>query len=99
MAIDGTYKGVAKSMMGSADCELTLKEEAGGALSGSASMMGVTAALQNGTVDGNAFACEVEGDGPLGHMTLKVKGKVDGDRITGTIAAARMKARFEGTRA
>jgi hypothetical protein len=99
MAIDGTYKGTAKSMMGSADCEITLKEGAGGTLSGTASAMGINASIQNGTVSGNDFTCEVEGDGPLGHMTLTIAGTVEGDRISGTIAAGRMKAKFEGTRA
>lgn len=83
--------------MGSTDCELTLNT-AGDVLTGSASAMGVTSTIQDGSVDGNAFSFTTEGDGPLGHMRLDISGVVDGDHITGTIALGRIKAAFEGTR-
>lgn len=97
MAIDGTYKGKAKSPFGSTDCTLTLKAN-GATLSGHASAMGIEAGIKNGTVDGSSFSCQVEGDGPLGHMTLDIQGTVDGDKITGTVKAGRMQAKFEGAR-
>ena len=97
MAIDGTYQGVAKSMMGSADCTIELKTD-GATLSGKASMMGIESEIQNGTATDDSFDCQVEGDGPLGHMVLDIKGKVNGDTIKGTIKTGRIKARFEGKR-
>ena len=98
MAIDGTYKGTAKAFLGSADFELRL-ETSGTALSGTASVMGIEAELQNGKVDGDSFSFQAEGDSPLGHMVLDVKGTVSGDRITGAAKAGGMSAKLEGARA
>jgi hypothetical protein len=98
MAIDGTYKGTARAMLGSADFELTLETD-GAALTGSASVMGIVAELQNGKADGNSFTCQAEGDGPIGHMVLDISGTVDGDRIFGEAKAGVMTARLEGSRA
>ena len=97
MAIDGTYQGKASSPFGSTDCTLTLMA-VGATLTGHASAMGIESAIQDGTVDGNSFTCTVEGNGPLGHMVLAIEGTVEGDKITGTVKAERMAARFEGAR-
>jgi hypothetical protein len=97
MAIDGTYQGKASSPFGSTDCTLTLKAN-GATLTGHASAMGIESDVKNGTVNGDSFACQVEGTGPLGHMVLDIQGVVEGDKISGTVKAGRMKARFEGAR-
>ena len=97
MAIDGTYQGKISTLMGSTDCMLTLKAD-GTKLSGHANAMGIESDVKEGTVDGNSFAFKVEGNGPLGHMVLDIQGVVEGDKISGTAKAGRMKARFEGTR-
>ena len=98
MAIDGTYRGKAKSAFGGAtECELTLKAN-GAVLTGRASAMGIESEIKGGKVDGNSFSGQVEGDGPLGHMTLDIQGTVDGDAITGTVKAGRITAKFEGAR-
>ena len=97
MSIDGTYQGKASSPFGSTDCTLTLKAD-GTKLTGHASAMGIESEVKNGTINGNAFSFQAEGTGPLGHMVLDIEGTVDGDRITGTVKAGRMKARFEGAR-
>lgn len=97
MAVDGTYKCAAKSMLGSADCEITLVTD-GTTLTGSASTMGIAAELQNGRADGNSFTCQAEGDGPIGHMVLNISGTVDGNRIVGEVKAGRITAKLEGVR-
>lgn len=97
MAIDGTYKGLATSPLATAKCDLTLKAE-GNVLTGSASAMGVTAEIKNGTVEGDSFACVVEGTGPLGYMSLDIRGTVSGDIAKGTIQVGRIVSVFEGKR-
>lgn len=97
MPIDGTYQGKVTSLLGSTDCTLTLKAD-GTKLTGSASAMGIESEIENGTVDGNSFACQVEGDGPLGHMVLEIRGVAKDDGISGTVKSGRMKARFKGAR-
>ena len=98
MAIDGTYQGKMAAGLGSTDCTLTLKTN-GSELTGHASAMGVESEVKNGKVDGDSFSFQVEGDGPLGHVTLDIQGVVEGDAISGTAKIGRMTARFEGTRA
>jgi hypothetical protein len=97
MAIDGTYRGTAQSPLGSAECTLTLKAN-GTRLTGRASALGIESELKNGTVKGNSFACQAEGDGPIGHMVLAIRGVVEGDKVSGTVKAGLVSARFEGTR-
>lgn len=97
MAIDGTYKGTARALFGSADFELRF-ETSGTALFGTASVMGIEAELQNGKVNGDSFSFQAEGDSPLGHMVLNVTGSVTGDRITGAAKAGGMSAKLEGAR-
>ena len=98
MAIDGTFQGKITSAFGATDCTLTLAT-AGGMLTGRASAMGIESEIRDASLDGNSFTFTVEGNGPLGHMVLAIQGAVDGDTISGTVNAGRMKARFEGTRA
>lgn len=97
MAIDGTYQGKVTSPLGSTECTLTLKAD-GSRLTGHASAMGIESELKDGTVDGDSFSCQVEGNGPLGHMILDIQGVAEGDGISGTVKFGRMKARFKGAR-
>jgi hypothetical protein len=97
MAIDGTYKGTAKSMMGSADFEITIKTD-GSTVTGRASAMGIDAEIQNGVLNGSDVNCQIEGNGPLGHMVLDIEANIDGDTLTGVAKAGRMKVKLEGTR-
>lgn len=97
MSVDGTYQGKVTSLIGSTDCTLTLKTD-GTVLTGHASAMGIESEVKNGVVDGDTFTCQVEGDGPLGHMVLEIRGVAKGDGISGTVKSGRMKSRFKGTR-
>lgn len=94
MAIDGTYKGTARAFMGQTDCELTLHAE-GNKLTGRAHALGLSSDLENGTVDGDTFFFNIAGNGPLGYMVCDVKGKADGDRISGDIRAGFVHARYD----
>ncbi|MBP3884097.1 MAG: hypothetical protein J6D54_04060 [Olsenella sp.] len=98
MAIDGTYRGFADTSLGPIDFQITLADD-GGNLTGAASVMGIDAPVQNGTVDDNAFSCQLEGDVPLfGHVALGISGVVDGDQISGTITKGDGQANFKGSR-
>lgn len=97
MAIDGTYQMTGEGMGLQLDGTLELKTS-GSALQGTAHILGAAYALDDGTVTGDAFKASVTAPTPMGKMKLKIKGTVDGDKITGSISALMVSATFEGTR-
>jgi hypothetical protein len=97
MAIDGTYRGVGRTLFGSANFDLTMRTE-GTKLTGTASGMGITAELQDGRVDDNAFSCRAEADTSLGHAVLDISGRVEGDRLTGITRVSGMRVAIEARR-
>lgn len=97
MAVDGTYKVTTRSAMGVQDGELTLATD-GDKLTGKVMVMGMEVELQNGKAMEDSFEGTIEGDSPMGKMTMKVTGNVDGDKIKGTLQAKMGGAMFDGTR-
>jgi hypothetical protein len=84
MAVDGTYETTVRTPMGSQAGKLELKTE-GSVLTGSMQGMMGTDPIQNGTVNGDEIEFILETKSPMGPLKLTVKGKVDGDEISGQV--------------
>jgi len=97
MAIDGTYKIVAKAPIGDQEGILVFKTE-GNALTGSMMALGATLEFEEGKVEGNDFECKMIYKTPVGTTKSTVTGTVDGDNISGIFKAMMMKMNFSGTR-
>ena len=97
MPIDGTYKGTAKSVLGKAECEITINQE-GDVITGSATAAGITSEIQNGKIEGNHITGTVEGEGSLGHMVLEIEATIEDEKMTGTITIGRIKAKVQAER-
>jgi len=85
MSVDGTWNITVNSPMGPQPSTLTLKAE-GAALTGSQSAQGNTQAIANGKVDGDAVSWSNSITTPF-PMTLEFSGKVEGDKISGSVKA------------
>jgi hypothetical protein len=83
MAVDGTWKLTMDTPMGERSSTLTVKA-VGGALQGTQSAEGQTAAIADGTVDGNSVGWKVSITQPM-PLTLDFSGTVDGDAMSGTV--------------
>jgi hypothetical protein len=99
MAIEGTYQLKVTTPMGIKPGKLILHVE-GSILSGTITNMGNSNEFTGGTVDGDHFEFKAEGQTPMGHAKLEVKGMVFGDSISGEIKLKPMgaKTKFEGAR-
>jgi len=85
MAIDGKWEITINSPMGAQKAQLDVKAE-GAALTGTQTAQGSTQALANGKVDGDALSWSANITNPM-PMTLEFTGKVDGDKISGSVKA------------
>ena len=99
MAVDGTWKLIVNTPMGTQESTLTL-DTAGGALSGTQTAPnGGGAPIEDGTVSGNDVTWKASITRPM-PMTLQFSGTVDGDTISGTVRLGMFgSANFTGTRA
>lgn len=98
MSVDGNWKITMSTPMGDRDATLALTS-AGGTLTGSPSAEGNSAAIFDGTVNGNDVAWKVDITSPM-PLTLAFTGTVDGDAIAGEMGIGFMGSfPFKGTRA
>jgi hypothetical protein len=84
MAIDGRWKVTLNTPMGAREAILELVTE-GTLLKGRWSGPQGTQEFAGGTVEGNSLAWQVEVSGPMGTMTLRFTGTVEGDKLTGNV--------------
>ncbi|MCA9823641.1 MAG: hypothetical protein KC482_04190 [Dehalococcoidia bacterium] len=99
MAVDGTYNVTMKTPMGDRPATLNLSA-AGDALSGSFSSERGDVAIQDGSASGDDIKFSMMFAGPMGEMKLDFAGKVDGDKIGGSVQfGAFGSGTWEGTRA
>ena len=97
MAIDGTYKIIAKAPIGNQEGTLVFKVE-GDVLTGAMTALGATLEIENGKVNGNDFEYTMKYKTPIGTTKTTVTGSVDGDKISGIFKALMMTMHFSGTR-
>lgn len=97
MAIDGKYSVVVEAMGKKADGIVEVKTS-GSKVEGVIHALGMDVPLQNGKVNGQTVTGTVEGDSPIGHVKCKVSATVDGDKVTGTLKALLVSAKFSGVR-
>lgn len=97
MAVDGTYKIIAKSPLGKQEGGFTYKTE-GDVLTGTATAGGETVTVDGGKVNGDNFEHTMYMKTPVGKSKVKVKGTVEGDKISGTFKLLIGSMPFEGTR-
>ena len=98
MAIDGTYNTTVQTPMGPQAGKLIFKTE-GNTLTGvSEGMMGADP-IQSGIVNGDEFEFMVETKTPMGPIKVTIKGKVEGDKISGQAVTPFGPAPLTGTRA
>ena len=82
MALDGTYEISITTPIGEQTGKLVFETD-GGDLTGTSEVMGSAAPLQDGKADGNSFEFMAEANTPMGQLEITIKGKVDGDALTG----------------
>lgn len=98
MSVDGNWKITMNTPMGDRDATLSLAS-AGGTLTGSQSAEGNSAAIFDGTVNGNDVSWKVDITSPM-PLTLTFTGTVDGDSIAGDMGVGFMGSfPFKGARA
>ncbi|GHU85182.1 hypothetical protein FACS189473_3940 [Spirochaetia bacterium] len=97
MAIDGTYKIIAKAPMGNQDGTLVYKTE-GGVLTGSITVFGTSYPIEDGKLEGTDFEYIVKFKNPMGSTKTTITGTVDGDTITGKMKAMMLTMNFSGTK-
>jgi hypothetical protein len=82
MALDGTYEISIKTPNGDQNGKLVFETD-GGALTGTSEAVGSVSPLQDGKADGDSFEFKTEANTPMGMLEITMKGKVDGDALTG----------------
>jgi hypothetical protein len=97
MAVDGMYDIIVKSLKGKQAGRLVFKTD-GETLTGTSESGGETVELLEGVVNGNEFKFKVKQKTPIGRLSIKFKGSVDGDKISGKAKTPLGPAPFEGTR-
>lgn len=97
MAIDGTYRVVVEAMGKKAEGTVEITTS-GSKAEGVVHVLGMDVPLQQGKVSGNTVTGIVEASSPMGHAKCKVKATVDGDKVTGTLKAMLVSAKFSGVR-
>ena len=97
MTIDGTYDIMVKTLKGKQGGRLVFKTD-GETLTGTSDSGGEVVELLDGQVQGNGFQFKVKQKTPIGRLSIKFKGTVDGDTISGKAKTPFGPAPFEGTR-
>ncbi len=99
MAVDGTWKLVINTPMGTQESTLKI-ESSGNTLTGTQNAgSGEGRLIENGMVHGNDVAWKASITKPMA-MTLEFSGKVDGDNLSGTVKLGMFgSAKFTGVRA
>ena len=83
MAVDGAWNLTINTPMGAQSSKLEIKAE-GAALTGTQTGAQGSNAIENGAVNGNEVSWSIDIVVPM-PMTLSFKGKVDGDKLAGTV--------------
>jgi hypothetical protein len=98
MSADGTWNITMDTPMGSQPATLTLATS-GGTLTGTQAAMGGSRDIYDGKVNGDDVSWRVDITQPM-PMTLDFAGKVEGDKISGTMTAGAFGSwPFSGNRA
>ena len=99
MAVDGTYNISLNTPMGARPATLSLTTS-GSSLTGTFSSERGEQQLQDGSADGDDVKFSMMFASPMGEMKLDFTGKVDGDKIGGSVLFGSFgSGSFEGTRA
>jgi len=98
MAVDGKWNVTLTTPRGSRDATLELKTS-GAVLSGSWGGPQGTQQFSDGSVEGNNLTWSVQTAGPMGSMTLRFQGTVDGDKMSGSVEMPMGAGSFSGVRA
>ncbi len=97
MAIDGTYDILVKTLKGRQEGRLVFDTD-GSTLTGASDSGGEVVEILDGNVDGNEFQFKVKQKTPIGRLSIKFKGTVDGDKISGKVKTPFGPSPFEGAR-
>ena len=97
MAVEGRYEVVAKTKLGTGMGIIELVTS-GNALAGIAVGMNRTGEITDGVVTGDSFTCKLTAPVKKKQVTVKVKGVVTGDIITGSFRYGPMRIKYEGKR-
>ncbi len=98
MSVDGTWDMSLNTPMGKQEGKLHLSAD-GDALTGKMEQMGNSVDIANGKVAGDTLTWEASITTPM-PMTLNFEGKLDGDKITGSVGLGAFgNADFEAVRA
>ena len=98
MAVDGKWNVTLTTPRGSRDATLELRTS-GAILSGSWGGPQGNQEFSGGTVEGNIVAWAVQTSGPMGPMTLRFQGTVEGDKMTGSVEMPMGAGSFSAARA
>ncbi len=99
MTVDGNWKLTMTTPRGTRDATVAFVTS-GAALSGTWTGLQGATDFSGGHVDGDDLDWSFTRSGPMGEITLEFKGKVDGDKISGTVQLGQMgSGTFEGARA
>jgi hypothetical protein len=85
MAVDGKWEITINSPLGAQKAVLDLKTD-GASLTGSQQAAQGSGPLENGKVNGNDLSWSAKINSPM-PMTLDFTGKVDGDKLSGSVKA------------
>ncbi|NLM62311.1 MAG: hypothetical protein GX193_09605 [Clostridiales bacterium] len=96
MALDGTWKVTARSLMKKYDGVVVLRTQ-GEKVTGTVTVEGNTVEIRDGRVRGNEFEIKAEVN-ILGRSTVTVKGNFDENTMSGTMKMGIMSMKFEGTK-
>lgn len=93
-SLDGVWNVEARGRQGT----ITLKVD-GDELSGTVDVVGISAKIHDGRVNGSNFSGIVEAESPIGHVKAKLSGSVEGAILSGTIKVGIVKTTLSGSRA
>jgi len=97
-SLEGTYKATVRSPMGTQEVVFAYLVE-GTTLTGTVTLAGNTAEIENGRATQDGFAHQYRMKTPMGKVKVQVEGKVEGDKIVGNLKTPMGSIPFEGTRA
>jgi glycine cleavage system aminomethyltransferase T len=96
-SVAGKYEVEVSSPMGNQSGAFDYKVD-GDILTGTATALGKTVEIYDGTVIGNTFTHYMKMKSPMGRMKIRVSGKVKGDNITGEFKMILGAMQFSGVR-